>query len=127
MRFSYFWIKRNFPIVVELKLVHFPFITISSNDMKKLVTLFAVCWLVSLSMAQVNQEAAQQAQAIIGLSFDAAEIDSMQSNLRGQLEDYKQMREATLPNSVPPAFVFNPVPVDFTIGRSRHRTGSKGR
>ncbi|MEL6625982.1 MAG: amidase [Bacteroidota bacterium] len=85
--------------------------------MKKLILIFSL--LVSIAYAQVSVEATTEGQKILGLAFDPAEIDSMQGNLIEQVKDFKRMREHPLPNSVPPAFVFNPQPVGFEVNTAQ--------
>jgi len=53
------------------------------------------------------------AEKLIGLSFDDAEIDSMIDGLNDQLGNYKVVREFPLQNNVMPAVLFNPVPTGF--------------
>jgi len=51
------------------------------------------------------------AQKLIGMEFSQAETDSMLGMLNEQLKNYENMRKINLPNNVPPAFEFNPIPV----------------
>jgi len=51
------------------------------------------------------------AQKLIGMEFSRAETDSMLVMLNEQLTNYENMRKVDLPNHVPPAYEFNPVPV----------------
>jgi Asp-tRNA(Asn)/Glu-tRNA(Gln) amidotransferase A subunit family amidase len=55
----------------------------------------------------------QNAEKIIGLEFNDAERDSMLDNLNMQLENYKILRNYHLENNIPPAFDFNPIPVNY--------------
>lgn len=50
---------------------------------------------------------------VAGLAFTPAEIDSMLEELGYNLESYLKLRDVPLENAVPPAFVFDPVPVGF--------------
>ncbi len=61
----------------------------------------------------ITPETVEEAQKIIGLNFDAAKRDSMLRNLAEQLERYEKLRTISLPNSVPPAILFNPIPAGF--------------
>jgi Asp-tRNA(Asn)/Glu-tRNA(Gln) amidotransferase A subunit family amidase len=91
------------------------------------LVLFAMaCGLAFTSFAQqeakpnpVTAEMVEQAQKIMGLDFSEAKRDSMLENLADQLEDYKQLRIVSLPNSVPPAILFNPIPVGFQFEKAR--------
>jgi Asp-tRNA(Asn)/Glu-tRNA(Gln) amidotransferase A subunit family amidase len=77
----------------------------------------------------LNVEILGQAQRVMGLDFNAAELDSMLDNLADQLGHYQKIRAINLPNSVPPAILFNPIPVGFQFEAIRRpfRTSSPGR
>lgn len=59
------------------------------------------------------------AEKIIGLQFNKAKRDSMLGDLKENLENYQKIRSVPLPNSVPPALAFNPVPVGMTFDTQR--------
>ncbi len=59
------------------------------------------------------------AEKIIGLQFNEAKRDSMLGDLKENLENYQKIRGVPLPNSVPPALAFNPVPVGMTFDTQR--------
>ena len=68
---------------------------------------------------RVTVEMVGQAQKVIGLDFNEAKRDSMLENLTDQLESYEKLRMFPLPNSVPPAMLFNPIPVGFQFEKVR--------
>ncbi|MCX6145013.1 MAG: amidase [Ignavibacteriales bacterium] len=68
---------------------------------------------------RVTVEMVGQAQKIMGLDFSEAKRDSMLENLVEQLESYEKLRMFPLPNSVPPAILFNPIPVGFEFEKAR--------
>ena len=49
----------------------------------------------------------------MSLEFSDGEIDLMLPGLKGQFDDYENLRRFQLSNSVPPAIQFNPLPVGF--------------
>lgn len=51
------------------------------------------------------------AEKLIGLTFTDAKRDSMLDGLKEQLDNYENIRKFHLENSVPPALLFNPIPV----------------
>jgi Asp-tRNA(Asn)/Glu-tRNA(Gln) amidotransferase A subunit family amidase len=61
----------------------------------------------------ITKENIENAEQIIGLEFTDAEQDSMITLLDEQLENYQNIRKVDLANSVPPAILFNPIPVGF--------------
>jgi Asp-tRNA(Asn)/Glu-tRNA(Gln) amidotransferase A subunit family amidase len=67
----------------------------------------------------ITPEIVEQAQKIMGLNFDAAKRDSMLENLADQLESYDKLRAINLPNSIPPAVLFNPIPAGFQFEKAR--------
>ena len=67
----------------------------------------------------VTKEMVERAETIIGLRFNDTERDSLLVELKEQLESYESLRKVELPNSVPPALQFNPIPVGFKFERKR--------
>ena len=61
----------------------------------------------------ITPEMAGNAQRLMGLEFDKAKLDSALGNLNDQLESYEKLRGVKLANSIPPAILFNPIPVGF--------------
>lgn len=59
----------------------------------------------------ITKPMVESAGKIIGLDFTDAERDSMLSGLNDRLKSYEEMRKVELDNSVPPAILFNPIPV----------------
>ena len=62
------------------------------------------------SVNPVTREHVVAAEHIIGLSFSDAKRDSMLDGLKDQLANYENVRKVPIPNSVPPAITFNPIP-----------------
>lgn len=55
------------------------------------------------------------AAELIGIEFTEPELDSMQTELSDNLDNYLKIREYRLDNAVPPALIFNPRPVGFEM------------
>jgi len=86
--------------------------------MKKIViTLFLLLFLKCNVIAQekITKENVGNAEKIIGLEFTEAERDSMLDALNEQLNNYLNIRKIKIDNSIPPAILFNPIPVGFKI------------
>ena len=62
---------------------------------------------------EVKRKHVAAAEKVIGLKFTKAERDSLLEDVNANLASYRRLRELQLPNSVPPALQFNPVPVGF--------------
>ena len=75
--------------------------------------------LIALHPQSITNENIKNAEAIIGLEFTDAEIDSMQTSLDDQLINYQNIRKIDLNNSVPPAIIFNPIPVGFDFPKEQ--------
>lgn len=73
----------------------------------------------ALLQDEITPETVRQASRIIGLEFTDAEVDSMIENLRDNREDYRDLREYPIPNSLSPALVFDPVPPGKTFVREQ--------
>lgn len=67
----------------------------------------------------ITRASARGAAGLIGLRFSDAKIDSMIDGLKDQAKNYQALRVTPLGNGVPPALVFNPLPVGFTVDRTR--------
>ena len=90
----------------------------------KVTNLLLICGLILLShyisLAQsITTENIQNAEQIIGLEFTDAERDSMQTLLKEQLINYENVRNVELTNSIPPAILFNPIPVGFVFPKEQ--------
>jgi Asp-tRNA(Asn)/Glu-tRNA(Gln) amidotransferase A subunit family amidase len=83
------------------------------------VLVFIIILSTSISLCAqedvISKSAIKNAEKIIGLEFTNTEIDSMHRSLISSLEDYKVIRKINLPNSIPPAIGFNPIPVGFNL------------
>src|SRR5882672_5907039 len=71
----------------------------------------------------ITREIIQDAEKLIDLHFSDAKIDLMLPGLKSQLEDFEALHKLPLSNSVPPAILFNPLPVGFQFAHG----GSKFR
>ncbi len=71
------------------------------------------------TLEKINKETVENAERIIGLSFTDAKRDSMLDALNEQLNNYINLRKVNLNNAVPPAILFNPIPVDFKFNEKQ--------
>ena len=67
----------------------------------------------------IEKENISSAEKIIGLGFTDAERDSMLGFLTGQLNNYKKIRDIELNNNIPPAILFNPIPIGFNFPKEK--------
>ncbi len=65
------------------------------------------------------------ASDLIGMSFTPSEIDSMQSELLSNLDNYLKIREYHLDNAVSPALIFDPRPAGFIMPKGTNRNNWK--
>jgi Asp-tRNA(Asn)/Glu-tRNA(Gln) amidotransferase A subunit family amidase len=63
----------------------------------------------------ITKENIKYTEEIIGLEFNDAERDSMLGLLEEQLSSYKTIRKIGVENSIPPAILFNPIPIGFNF------------
>ncbi|HWF19600.1 MAG TPA: amidase, partial [Verrucomicrobiae bacterium] len=59
----------------------------------------------------ITRQTVIEAEKISGLDFSDAKIDQMLRGLNSDVENYRAIRKFPLPNSVPSAMLFNPIPV----------------
>lgn len=76
----------------------------------------------------ITRDMISSAEKISGLAFTEAKRDSMVQDLKEQLAGYGNVRKVHLDNSVPPALLFNPIPVGARLetGRKPFRMSSPG-
>lgn len=67
----------------------------------------------------ITAEQIQAAANVIGLDMTQAEIDSLLEGVSRNRNNYMELRKHPLPNSVPPALNFNPVPVGFEFEKTK--------
>jgi Asp-tRNA(Asn)/Glu-tRNA(Gln) amidotransferase A subunit family amidase len=81
------------------------------------ISLFIILGISVATLAQQEEEPAIKkenvaaAEKIIGMEFSEEEQDSMLDELNDNLKNYLKLRELNPDNSVPPALLFNPIPV----------------
>ncbi len=68
---------------------------------------------------KINKEIIERAEKIIALEFTDAERDSMQDALNEQLSNYLNIHKVKIDNSIPPAIMFNPIPVGFKFDQTQ--------
>jgi Asp-tRNA(Asn)/Glu-tRNA(Gln) amidotransferase A subunit family amidase len=66
---------------------------------------------VAVALDPITKEQIIAAENVLGLSWRDKDRDMMLRTLQGNLSGYTQLHAIPLPNSVPPAFHFDPVPV----------------
>jgi len=81
--------------------------------------LFFFLPFISLHSQTITKENIENAEKIIGFDFTDAERDSMQTSLDEQLTNYDNIRRVKLANNVPPAILFNPIPVGFEFPKEQ--------
>ena len=64
-----------------------------------------------VAVAPITKEQIVAAEAVLGLSFRDGDRDLMLRGLNSALAGYQRLHAVPLPNQVPPAFYFDPVPV----------------
>jgi Asp-tRNA(Asn)/Glu-tRNA(Gln) amidotransferase A subunit family amidase len=71
--------------------------------------------------APITKEMVRSAASIIGLEFTEAERDTVTAELEDTRDDLQAIRDMKLNNAVPPALVFNPIPVgkQFDLEQTR--------
>src|SRR5947207_13982606 len=77
----------------------------------------------------ITREAVQDAEKLLGVDFSEAKIDMLLPGLREQLGKFEALRKFPLSNSVPPALLFNPIPVGmkFDAQRKKFRMSPPGK
>src|SRR5579875_1238396 len=71
------------------------------------------------SYAKITPAMVEQAAALAGITIPAEDIAMMIAGLKEQRDTYAPLRKLDLPNSVPPAFIFDPLPPGATVNSKR--------
>ncbi|MEM9887263.1 MAG: amidase [Bacteroidota bacterium] len=86
-------------------------------------TLLLLCFTL-LSCAQketaIETPQLQMAEALFGLNFTEAERQLMLEDVRENAAAYEQMRSISIPNSVPMALDFNPIPAGLSFDKTQY-------
>ena len=90
----------------------------------RFATFLACLLFSSLAQAQtqtnrITREMALDAEKLVGLDFPDAKTDLMLPGLQEQLERFIALRRFPLSNGVPPALLFNPIPVGMKFDHTR--------
>lgn len=83
------------------------------------IILFTGGALVSDAIKKFSVKDVQTAQKFISVNFSEMEADSMLDLLALHKENFDAMRTFPLSNSIPPAFIFNPIPIGKKIDLSK--------
>ncbi len=67
----------------------------------------------------ITREVVISAEKLIGLKFTDAKRDSMLTDLNELRKSYDNLRKVSSPNDVPPAILFNPIPVGMQLETER--------
>jgi len=73
----------------------------------------------SLSAAKITPEMVEQAAALAGVPIPQQDIAMMIAGLNDQRDSYEPLRKLDLPNSMPPAFLFDPLPPGAKVDSTR--------
>ncbi|HET7585533.1 MAG TPA: amidase [Gemmatimonadaceae bacterium] len=74
-----------------------------------------VLWARAANGEEITPESIASAEEIAGVQFDEDERKQMVRALQRQEQQIEQLHAITLPNSVPPAIIFDPVPPGTTL------------
>jgi Asp-tRNA(Asn)/Glu-tRNA(Gln) amidotransferase A subunit family amidase len=64
---------------------------------------------------RITREMLEDAERVAGLEFTDEERELMLPGLNGNLASYERLREVAVPNSLPPALYFNPLPPGASV------------
>jgi Asp-tRNA(Asn)/Glu-tRNA(Gln) amidotransferase A subunit family amidase len=98
---------------------------IESENTLRALFCFSLTFLYAVTLSQrqteskLTKQIVAEAESLIGLKFNDAKRDSMLDDLHEQLSSYEAIRGTPLPNNVPPAILFNPIPVGMKFGTKR--------
>jgi Asp-tRNA(Asn)/Glu-tRNA(Gln) amidotransferase A subunit family amidase len=71
--------------------------------------------------ARITAEMIQQAAALAGVHIAPEDVGMLLGGLNQQRSAYAQIRKLHLPNSIPPAYVFDPLPPGTTVNTQKEK------
>ena len=83
--------------------------------------LLLVGFIAGKKIGEINPQAIEGAESLIGLNFTPAEKDSMVGNLINYRDGYENMRKTKIDNSVSPSLPFNPLPHGFFPNQNQQK------
>jgi Asp-tRNA(Asn)/Glu-tRNA(Gln) amidotransferase A subunit family amidase len=83
------------------------------------IVFYTADFLKSQSSNLITKEIVASAEKLFGLNFTEAKRDSLLDAVNDQLKSYESLRKISLPNDIPPAIEFNPIPVGFEFEKKR--------
>ncbi|MEW5974756.1 MAG: amidase [Acidobacteriota bacterium] len=90
----------------------------------------AGCFLAGMAVQElrsperISDKAIALAEKLIGLSFNSDQRRLMQEDLEDHLANYQAIRQVDVPNHVPPALFFNPIPPAYEFPRQAAKVES---
>ncbi len=85
--------------------------------MKHLILLFLILTVIVDAQDSITIRDIQSAEKLIGLEFTDAKRESLLGDVQGQLNSYRNLRTVSVPNSVVPSMLFNPIPFGMTFDK----------
>jgi Asp-tRNA(Asn)/Glu-tRNA(Gln) amidotransferase A subunit family amidase len=76
-------------------------------------------FIITTGNGPVTKEMITAAEGMIGLNFTEAQKDTMLGLVNDHLKNYENIRKIDLPNSIPPAILFNPIPEGFKAPKGK--------
>jgi Asp-tRNA(Asn)/Glu-tRNA(Gln) amidotransferase A subunit family amidase len=91
------------------------------NKLKKILFVFIIFVLgfaagilfKSFTSDEITVEKISKAERLFDLEFNGNDRDLMLQDLKDQRNNYEKIRKVEIPNDIPPAIRFNPIPKDF--------------
>jgi Asp-tRNA(Asn)/Glu-tRNA(Gln) amidotransferase A subunit family amidase len=71
------------------------------------------------ALAKITPEMIDQAAALAGIHIEPEYVQMMLAGLNDQRDGYARIRNLHLPNSIPPAYVFDPLPPGATVSTQK--------
>lgn len=93
----------------------FRFASICALFVLLIFTGFVLGTIAQEKQPSITRTMIAEAERIIGLKFSENQRDSLLDEANSNLAAYAEVRKTALPNSISPAFVFNPIPTGFVL------------
>ena len=86
---------------------------------RRFLSVFSAAGLSAALPLEVEKDMLKNAEEIVGLKFTEEERELMLEGVNDHLADYEALRAVKIPNGVPPALYFNPLPPGLSVESER--------
>ncbi len=82
---------------------------------------FIIVLLIFAASCGKSPDPLSSTEALFDLSFTPVERDTLREGVNDRIEAYKDLHDYSIENSIPPALIFNPLPIGFNVDKNQEQ------